>query len=50
MDWVLFFIVIISVLVFLLLAALVLWVLDSRMEYKRKKTISQKVEREKAYG
>lgn len=47
MDWVLFFIVIISVLIFLLLAALVLWVLDSRMEYKRKKTISQKVERGK---
>ena len=47
MDWVLFFIVIIAVLVFVLLAALVLWVLDSRMEYKRKKTISQKVERGK---
>ena len=43
MDWDIFFIVIISILIFLLLAALVLWVLDSRMDYKRKKTVAQKV-------
>lgn len=44
MNWELFFIIIMSTFIFLLVAALVLWVLDSRMDYKRKKMIAKKVE------
>ena len=39
-----FFIVISCVFVVLLIAALVLWFIDSRMAYKRKKVVAQKIE------
>ena len=44
MDMELFYIVITVIFVALLIAALVLWVIDARMDYKRKKTIAQKVQ------
>lgn len=39
-----FYIVISIIFVVLLLAALVLWAIDSRMDYKRKKIVAQKIE------
>lgn len=44
MDMELFYIVITVIFVALLIVALVLWVIDARMDYKRKKTIAQKVQ------
>ena len=40
----LFYIVISCIFVFLLVAGVVLMVIDSRMDYKRKKAVAQKIE------
>lgn len=44
MDMELFYIVITIIFVALLIAALVLWIIDARMDYKRKKIIAQKIQ------
>ena len=44
MDMELFYIVIVIIFVVLLIAALVLWVIDARMDYRRKKIVAQKIQ------
>ena len=44
MNMELFYIVIVIIFVVLLIAALVLWVIDARMDYRRKKIVAQKIQ------